>query len=160
RLEVSQPVSDFDDMARSRSIEKHTGGKFKPYEVDITYPAAWGHEGVEARSASSCAEAVEAIQSGHNISIITDRKMDRANIAIPALSASSAIHHHSVRKGSRTSAGSVVETGSAREVHHFAVSAGYGAEAVHPYSASETLTDMAKDSPGELSADKAIYNYV
>ncbi|HYR26201.1 MAG TPA: glutamate synthase central domain-containing protein, partial [Aquabacterium sp.] len=58
RLEVSQPVLDFDDMARLRNIEKHTGGKFKPYELDITYPAAWGHEGVEARLASLCAEAV------------------------------------------------------------------------------------------------------
>ena len=159
RLEVSQPVLDFDDMARLRNIEKHTGGKFKPYEVDITYPAAWGHEGVEARLASLCAEAVEAIQSGHNILIITDRKMDRANIAIPALLALSAIHHHLVRKGLRTSTGLVVETGTAREVHHFAVLAGYGAEAVHPYVAMETLASMAKDLPGELSADKAIYNY-
>jgi glutamate synthase domain-containing protein 2/glutamate synthase domain-containing protein 1/glutamate synthase domain-containing protein 3 len=159
RLEVSQPVLDFDDMARLRNIEKHTGGKFKPYEVDITYPAAWGHEGVEARLASLCAEAVEAIQSGHNILIITDRKMDRANIAIPALLALSAIHHHLVRKGLRTSTGLVVETGTAREVHHFAVLAGYGAEAVHPYLAMETLAGMAKDLPGELSADKAIYNY-
>ncbi|WP_290675133.1 glutamate synthase central domain-containing protein, partial [Aquabacterium sp.] len=160
RLELSQPVLDFDDMARLRNIEKHTGGKFKPYEIDITYPAAWGHEGVEARLASLCAEAVEAIQSGHNIMIVTDRKMDRANIAIPALLALSAIHHHLVRKGLRTSAGLVVETGTAREVHHFAVLAGYGAEAVHPYLALETLTGMAKDLPGDLSADKAIYNYV
>jgi glutamate synthase domain-containing protein 2/glutamate synthase domain-containing protein 1/glutamate synthase domain-containing protein 3 len=160
RLEVSQPVLDFDDMARLRNIEKTTGGKFKPYEVDITYPAAWGHEGVEARLASLCAEAVEAIQTGHNILIITDRKMDRANIAIPALLALSAIHHHLVRKGLRTSAGLVVETGTAREVHHFAVLAGYGAEAVHPYLAMETLAGMAKDLPGELSADKAIYNYI
>ncbi|MFN3887681.1 MAG: glutamate synthase-related protein, partial [Aquabacterium sp.] len=160
RLEVSQPVLDFDDMARLRNIEKHTGGKFKPYEVDITYPAAWGHEGVEARLASLCAEAVEAIQSGHNILIITDRKMDRANIAIPALLALSAIHQHLVRKGLRTSAGLVVETGTAREVHHFAVLAGYGAEAVHPYVAMETLANMAKDLPGDLSAEKAIYNYI
>src|SRR5690606_18340073 len=109
---------------------------------------------------SLCAEAVEAIQSGHNILIISDRKMDRDNVAIPALLALSAIHHHLVRKGLRTSAGLVVETGSAREVHHFAVLAGYGAEAVHPYLAMETLVDLAKDLPGDLSADKAIYNYV
>ena len=160
RLEVSQPVLDFDDMARLRNIEKHTGGKFKPYEVDITYPAAWGHEGVEARLASLCAEAVEAIQSGHNILIITDRKMDRANIAIPALLALSAIHHHLVRKGLRTSTGLVVETGTAREVHHFAVLGGYGAEAVHPYLAMETLAELARDLPGDLSAEKAIYNYI
>ncbi len=160
RLEVSQPVLDFNDMARLRAIEKHTGGKFKPYEINITYPAAWGHEGVEAKLASLCAEAVDAIKSGHNILIITDRAMDRDHIAIPALLALSAIHHHLVRAGLRTTAGLVVETGSAREVHHFAVLAGYGAEAVHPYLAMETLAAMHKELPGELSADKAIYNYV
>ncbi len=62
--------------------------------------------------------------------------------------------------GLRTTAGLVVETGTAREVHHFAVLAGYGAEAVHPYLAMETLADMTKDLGGDLSADKAIYNYV
>lgn len=158
RLEVAQPILDFNDMARLRAIEKHTGGKFRPYEIDITYPAAWGSEGVEARLALLCAEAVEAIQSGSNILIITDRRMDRDNIAIPALLALSAIHHHLVRKGLRTSAGLVVETGSAREVHHFAVLAGYGAEAVHPYLAMESLTSMAPEMG--VSADKAIYNYI
>ncbi|MEY4753996.1 MAG: hypothetical protein RJA44_1671, partial [Pseudomonadota bacterium] len=80
--------------------------------------------------------------------------------AIPALLALSAIHHHLVREGLRTTAGLVVETGSAREVHNFAVLAGYGAEAVHPYLALETLVDLHKELPGNLSADKAIYNYV
>jgi glutamate synthase (NADPH/NADH) large chain len=160
RLEVAQPVLDFTDMARLRAIEAHTGGKFKSYELDITYPLAWGHEGVEAKLASLCAEAVDALKGGYNILIITDRKMDRANVAIPALLALSAIHHHLVREGLRTTAGLVVETGSAREVHHFAVLAGYGAEAVHPYLAMETLVEMHKELPGNLSADKAIYNYV
>ncbi|EHR70029.1 glutamate synthase family protein [Burkholderiales bacterium JOSHI_001] len=160
RLEVTQPVLDFGDMARLRSIEKHTSGKFKSYELDITYPLAWGQEGVEAKLASLCAETVDALKSGHNIIIITDRRMDRANVAIPALLALSAVHHHLVREGLRTTAGLVVETGTAREVHHFAVLAGYGAEAVHPYLAMETLADLHKTLPGELSADKAIYNYV
>ena len=81
-------------------------------------------------------------------------------VAIPALLALSAIHQHLVREGLRTTAGLVVETGTAREVHHFAVLAGYGAEAVHPYLAMETLQDIHKDLPGDLSADKAIYNYI
>jgi len=160
RLEVTQPVLDFDDMARLRAIEKHTGGKFKSYELDITYPLAWGREGVEAKLASLCAEAVDAIGSGHNILIITDRRMGRDQVAIPALLALSAVHHHLVREGKRTTAGLVVETGSAREVHHFAVLAGYGAEAVHPYLAMETLVDLHRELPGDLSAEKAIYNYV
>lgn len=160
RLEVSQPILDFDDMARLRQIESHTHGKFKSYEVNITYPLSWGDEGVEAKLASLCAECVDAIKSGHNILIITDRAMDRDNVAIPALLALSAIHQHLVREGLRTTAGLVVETGSAREVHHFAVLAGYGAEAVHPYLAMETLASMHKELPGDLSAEKAIYNYV
>jgi len=81
-------------------------------------------------------------------------------VAIPALLALSAIHQHLVREGLRTSAGLVVETGSAREVHHFAVLGGYGAEAVHPYLALETLAEMHKELPGELSAEKAIANYI
>jgi glutamate synthase domain-containing protein 2/glutamate synthase domain-containing protein 3 len=160
RLEVPQPILDFDDMARLRHIERHTHGKFKSYELNITYPFEWGDEGVEAKLASLCAEAVDAIKSGHNILIISDRRMDREHIAIPALLALSAVHQHLVREGLRTTAGLVVETGSAREVHHFGVLAGYGAEAVHPYLAMETLASLHKDLPGDLSADKAVYNYV
>ncbi|MBU3724496.1 MAG: glutamate synthase subunit alpha [Burkholderiaceae bacterium] len=160
RLEVSQPILDFADMQRLRNIEQHTQGKFKSYVLDITYPLEWGHEGVEAKLASLCAEAIDAIGSGKNILIVSDRGIGPSRVAIPALLALSAIHQHLVREGKRTLAGLVVETGSAREVHHFAVLAGYGAEAVHPYLAMETLAQMHQDLPGELSADKAIYNYV
>ena len=160
RLEVAQPILDFADMARLRAIEGATGGKFKTHELDIIYPLAWGAEGVEAKLASLCAEAVDALQGGHNILILTDRRMDRDHVAIPALLALSAVHQHLVRAGLRTTAGLVVETGSAREVHHFATLAGYGAEAVHPYLAMETLAALHKDLPGALSAEKAIYNYV
>ncbi|MDH0864212.1 glutamate synthase-related protein [Mitsuaria sp. GD03876] len=160
RLEVTQPVLDFESMARLRAIEPHTNGKFKPYELDITYPLDWGREGVEAQLASLCAETVDAIKSGHNILIITDRHLSANRVAIPALLALSAVHHHLVREGLRTTAGLVVETGTAREVHHFAVLAGFGAEAVHPYLALETLQAMSAELPAALSADKAIYNYI
>uniref|UniRef100_UPI0035B09452 glutamate synthase-related protein n=1 Tax=Hylemonella sp. TaxID=2066020 RepID=UPI0035B09452 len=160
RLEVSQPILDFQDMGKLRNIEATTQGKFRSYTLDITYPLGWGREGVEAKLASLCAEAVDAIKGGRNILIISDRAISATQVAIPALLALSAIHQHLVREGLRTSVGLVVETGTAREVHHFAVLAGYGAEAVHPYLAMETLVAMHKDLPGELSADKAIYNYV
>ncbi|MBP9033948.1 MAG: glutamate synthase subunit alpha [Pseudomonadales bacterium] len=160
RLEVSQPILDFVDMARVRDVARHTNGKFRSYEIDITYPLAWGNEGVEAKLASLCAEAVDALASGHNVLVITDRRMDRDNVAIPALLALSAIHHHLVRAGLRTTAGLVVETGFAREVHHFAVLAGYGAEAIHPYLALETLVERFRDAPGEVTAEKAVYNYI
>jgi glutamate synthase (NADPH/NADH) large chain len=160
RLEVSQPILDFADMAKLRDVEKHTHGKFRSATLDITYPLVWSHEGVEAKLASLNAEAVDAIKGGKNILIISDRAVGPAQVAIPALLALSSIHQHLVREGLRTTAGLVVETGSAREVHHFGVLAGYGAEAVHPYLAMETLVSIHKDLPGELNPDKAIYNYV
>ena len=160
RLEVSQPILDYSDMAKLHNIASTTQGKFRSYTLDITYPLTWGHEGVEAKLASLCAEAVDAIKGGHNILIISDRAVSASQVAIPALLALSAIHQHLVREGRRTTAGLVVETGTAREVHHFAVLAGYGAEAVHPYLALETLEALHKNLPGNLNADKAIYNYV
>ncbi|MBC3806689.1 glutamate synthase subunit alpha [Undibacterium seohonense] len=158
RLEVSQPVLDFADIAKLRNISANTGGKFKSYELDICYPVAWGKDGIEARLASICAEVVDAVKSGHNIMIITDRKMDANFVAIPALLATSTVHQHLVSKGLRTTTGLVVETGSARETHHFALLAGYGAEAVHPYLAMQTLADMAIKLK-DVDAEKAIYNY-
>lgn len=158
RLEVSQPVLDFADIAKLRNISANTGGKFKSYELDICYPVAWGKDGIEARLASICAEVVDAVKSGHNIMIITDRKMDANFVAIPALLATSTVHQHLVSKGLRTTTGLVVETGSARETHHFALLAGYGAEAVHPYLAMHTLADMANKLK-DVDAEKAIYNY-
>ena len=160
RLEVSQPILDAADMVKLRNIGRHTQGKFESSVLDITYPLGWGPEGVEARLASLCAHAVDAIKSGHNILIISDKAVGPERVAIPALLALSAIHQHLIREGLRTAAGLVVETGSAREVHHFAVLAGYGAEAVHPWLAMETLAAIHKDLPGDLSAEKAIYNYV
>ena len=160
RLEVQQPILDFDDIAKLRHIEHYTGDKFKSHELDICYPVAWGMEGIEARLASLAAEAEDAVRSGFNILIVSDRRVDRDRVAIPALLATSAIHQHLVNRGLRTSTGLVVETGSAREVHHFALLAGYGAEAIHPYLAMRTLADLHKTLPGDLSADKAIRNYV
>ncbi|MDP5008693.1 MAG: glutamate synthase-related protein, partial [Glaciimonas sp.] len=159
RLEVIQPILDYSDIAKLRNIGAHTGGKFKSHELNICYPVTWGKEGIEARLASLCAKAVDAVKSGHNILIISDRKVDADHVAIPALLATSAIHQHLVSKGLRTSTGLVVETGSAREVHHFALLAGYGAEAIHPYLAMDSLVAMAEGLPGNLTAEKVIYNF-
>ncbi len=154
RLEVTQPVLDFYEMEKIRHIERYTGGKFRAFELDVTYPVAWGKEAVEARLASLCAQAEDAVRSGYSIIVISDRLLDRERVAIPALLAVSAIHQHLVGKGLRTSTGLVVETGSAREVHHFALLGGYGAEAVHPYLALETLLSSSLDKT------KAVKNYV
>ncbi|MFO1403662.1 MAG: glutamate synthase-related protein [Azonexus sp.] len=158
RLEVSQPVLSSSDMEKLRHIQKYTGGKFRSFELDICYPVAWGQAGVEARLASLAADAEDAVRSGANILIVSDRKIDAEQVAIPALLATSAIHQHLVKKGLRTSTGLVVETGSAREVHHFALLGGYGAEAVHPYLALETIEAFAKGDAAK--ADKYVKNFV
>jgi len=157
RLEVSQPVLNAADMARLRNISGYTGGKFKSYELNICYPVAWGKEGIEARLASLCAEVVDAVKSGHNIIIISDRNIDAMSVAIPALLATSTVHQHLVSRGLRTTTGLVVDTGSARETHHFALLAGYGAEAVHPYLAMQSLEQMAAEL--SITAEVAVYNY-
>ena len=155
RLEVPQPVLGCADMARLRRIGRYSRKRFRSHELDITWPAAWGSAGIEARLASLCAQAVDAIGQGHNILIVSDRRAGRERVAIPALLATSAVHHHLVAQGLRTSTGLVVETGSAREVHHFALLAGAGAEAVHPYLAMETIAQECADA-----ADAAIGKYI
>ena len=159
RLEVSQPILDAEDMAKIRHIEHYTDNKFKAFELDICYPLAWGAEGVEARLASLAAQAEDAVRSGFNILIVSDRRVAADQVAIPMLLAMSAVHQHLVDKGLRTSTGLVVETGSAREVHHFALLAGYGAEAIHPYVALETLAALVAGG-GESAVAKAHKNYV
>ncbi len=162
RLEVGQPVLDFFEMEKVRHIERYTQGKFQACELDVTYPVAWGREAIEARLASLCAQAEDAVRAGTSIIIISDRRVDRDRVAIPALLALSAVHQHLVGKGLRTSTGLVVETGSAREVHHFALLGGYGAEAVHPYLALETLLELAAQGrlEGGVDGRKAIKNFV
>ncbi len=158
RLEVSQPVLSFSDIEKLRNIEQYTSGKFRSFELDICYPVAWGKEGIEARLASLAADAEDAVRSGANILIVSDRKLDAEHVAIPALLATSTIHQHLVKKGLRTSTGLVVETGSAREVHHFALLGGYGAEAVHPYLALETIESLAKGDAEK--AEKFTKNFI
>jgi len=154
RLEVTQPVLDVAEMAQLRSIAEVTGDKFRSFELDITYPAVWGAEGIEARLAALCARAVDAVNTGFTVLILTDRAVDYERVAIPALLATSAVHQHLIREGLRTNTGLVVETGSAREVHHFALLGGYGAEAIHPFLALESLKTMS------AQPEKAEKNYI
>lgn len=157
RLEVSQPVLSDADMEKIRNIDAFTGSKFRSQELDITYPLSWGKDGIEARLASIMAAAVDAVKSGKNILIITDRRVSEKRLAIPALLATSAVHQCLVRHGLRTSTGLVVETGSARTVHQFALLGGYGAEAVNPYAAFAVVRSLAPSPDKEL---EYINNYI
>ena len=158
-LEVPQPVLTTADMEKIRHIDLFTGGYLRSDELDITYPASWGPEGVEAAMASLCAHAEDSLRLGFNLLIVSDRKVDSDRVAIPALLAVSGIHQHLVRKGKRTSTGLVVETGSARETHHFALLGGFGAAAVHPYLALETLHNL-QDYLGDYDRQAAEKKYI
>ncbi len=152
RLEVSQPVLTNEDLERIRNIEDTSGGAFRTKTLPITYPAADGAEGMERGARMRlCRAAEQAVRKGYNILILSDRKVDADHVAIPALLATSAVHHHLIRHGLRTESGLVVETGAALEVHHFATLAGYGAEAINPYLAFETIQAALHDLPDEIS---------
>src|SRR5438094_9480977 len=148
-----------EEMEKIRHIDLFTGGAYRSRELDICYPATWGAAGMEAALASLCAHAEDAIHLGYNILIISDRRVSAELMPIPALLATAAVHQHLVKKGLRTSTGIVVETGSAREVHQFALLAGYGAEAIHPYLALETLGSLADVVPG-ISAQESAYRFI
>ena len=100
------------------------------------------------------------MQSGYNIIILSDRQAGPDRIPIPALLATAAVHHHLIRKGLRTAVGLVVETGEAREVHHFCCLAGYGAEAINPYLAFETLVAMKEEMPEKLDDKEIVKRYI
>ncbi len=151
RLEVSQPILTNKDLERIRNIEKTTNGAFRTCTLDICYPIEWGAPDMAKAVDDLCDAAEQAVLEGHNILILSDRGVSAQQLPIPALLATSAVHHHLVRRGLRTATGLVVETGAAREVHQFAVLAGYGAEAINPYLALETLASMKDDLPDDLS---------
>jgi len=160
RLEVKQPILTNEDLERIRHIEDNTGGVFRTHTLDVTYPAEHGADGMEPALDRLCKQAEQAVLEGFNILILSDRNMNRDYIAIPALLATSAVHHHLIRKGLRTSSGLVVECGSAREIHHFATLAGYGAEAINPYLAFDTIQEMLPRLPEKLAFEEAQTRYI
>jgi glutamate synthase (NADPH/NADH) large chain len=159
RLEVRQPILTNGDLEKIRSIG-HFEDSFDTKTLDITYASEKGAPGMGEALARLCDRAEQAVHGGYNIIILSDRMVGPERIPMPALLATAAVHHHLIRKGMRTSVGLVVETGEAREVHHFALLAGYGAEAINPYLAFETLAGMADDFPEEVDGYEAVKRYI
>jgi glutamate synthase (NADPH) large chain len=161
RLEVDQPILSNQDLERIRQIGEVADNHFSSITLDMTYPVENGPDGMEAALDVVCAEAEEAVRShDYNILILSDRGMGPNRISIPSLLATSAVHHHLIRRGLRTSVGLVVETGEAHEVHQFCTLAGYGAEAINPYLAFDTIAAMASDLDPELTPEEATKKYI
>ncbi|MEN3931160.1 glutamate synthase large subunit [Microvirga sp. W0021] len=159
RLEVRQPILTNDDLEKIRCIG-HFEDRFDTKTIDITYPSEQGIDGMEDTVDRLCDRAEAAVHGGYNIIILSDRMVGPDRIAIPALLATAAVHNHLIRKGLRTSVGLVVETAEPREVHHFACLAGYGAEAINPYLAFDTLLAMKEDLPEEVDEEEIIKRYI
>ena len=160
RLEVNQPVLTNEDLERVRHIQDNSGGAFRTRTLDMVYSAATGAEGMAPALQRLCAGAEQAVRDNFNILILSDRNTNRDHIGIPALLATSAVHHHLIRQGMRTSVGLVVETGGALEVHHFAVLAGYGAEAINPYLAFDTIASLLPHLSEPLKFEEAQKRYI
>jgi glutamate synthase (NADPH/NADH) large chain len=155
RLEVRQPILRNEDLEKIRAIGDIADNHFQTKTLDTTFAADRGAEGMKPALDALCERAERAVEEGFNIIILSDRLVSEDRVAIPALLATSAVHHHLIRKALRTRVGIVVETGEAREVHHFCSLAGYGAEAINPYLAFESLIAI-KSQLGEELDDATI----
>jgi glutamate synthase (NADPH/NADH) large chain len=160
RLEVSQPILSNQDLEKIRSIAKLVDGAFRTATIDISGPAREGDVGLEHAVERICQQAVEAVLLDNNILILSDRNVSAERNAIPAALAVAAVHHRLIRLGLRMQTGLVIETGEAREVHHFCVLAGYGAEAINPYLAFETLEQIRIKQNLPLKSYEVQKNYI
>jgi glutamate synthase (NADPH/NADH) large chain len=160
RLEAAHPILTNDNLERIRGIGDIADNQFRTVTLDITYGADHGAAGMGKALDKLCQRAEAAVRAGENIIILSDRATGPDRVPIPSLLATSAVHHHLIRCGLRTSVGLVVETGEAHEVHQFATLAGYGAEAINPYLAFETIEAIQPDFEEELTTEDAVKRYI
>ena len=142
RLEVKQPILTNEDMQKIRKISEIGDNHFVSRVLDTTFDKNTGYTGFEKCLENICIKSENVVKEGGNIIVLSDRQFGKDRIALPALLATASVHHHLIRKGLRTAVGLVVESAEPREVHHFAVLAGYGAEAINPYMAFDTILDL------------------
>ncbi len=159
RLEVRQPILSNVDLEKIRHIHERVDNAFRTHTEDICFVADLGAPGMARALERVCSDAQAKVEEGFNIIILSDRAVDADHVAIPALLATSAVHHHLIRAGLRTEVGLVVETGEARQVHDFCLLAGYGAEAVNPYLAFETISALRATELPHLTEEEVHRHY-
>ncbi|MEX2146576.1 MAG: glutamate synthase central domain-containing protein, partial [Candidatus Rokuibacteriota bacterium] len=158
QIGIKYPVIDNRELAKLARVSTHG---FRATTLSMLYPVAEGSAGLERALDALRARASEAIAAGHDIVILSDRGVDRTHAAIPSLLATAAVHHHLVREGTRTRCALILETGDAREVHHVALLIGYGAGAVNPWVAFETIDDMIRQGLlVDIEPAQAVKNYI
>jgi glutamate synthase (ferredoxin) len=158
QIKVKYPVIHNQQVAKLRQTNARG---FLCATLPMLYRPGEGGTGLVKAMDNLRAQALDAVRSGHTIIILSDRFIDAEFAPIPSLLATAGVHHHLVREGARTRCALVVETGEAREVHHMALLIGYGAGAVNPYLAFETLDDMIRSGALQgVTHDQAVLNYI
>jgi glutamate synthase (ferredoxin) len=158
QIVLKDPVITSEELAKLAHVAERG---FRSITLPMLYPVAGGAAQLERALEDLQRRASAAIAEGYNVIILSDRGIDRETAAIPSLLATAAVHHHLVRRGERTRCGLVIETGDAREVHHFCLLIGYGAGAVNPWVAFETIDDMIREGLlTDTDRTKAVKNYI
>ncbi len=154
QIELQTPVLTNEELERVRALDGSPSSRgFKAATLSMLFPVADHGAGLEKALADLCAKASQALADGCNVIILSDRGHGRELAPIPSLLACGAVHHHLLREGTRTRVGLVLETGEPREVHHFCLLIGYGASAINPYLAFESIADASRN--GVIKGDKA-----
>src|SRR3954453_7445198 len=158
-IKLKQPILSNEDFEKLRQVST---GDLRAVTLPMLFNVADGTDGLGKALDELCAAAAQAIADGASILVLSDRGVDAEKAPIPALLATAAVHHHLIRQGTRTQCGLVVETGEAREAHHFCLLIGYGTGAINPYLAFETIHDMHASGflPRELTYEQAKKNYI
>ncbi len=161
QIKLSSPILTNKELEKLKHLGDAGFSGFRSVTLPMLFAAANGNRGLQDALDDLCRRASKAISEGYGIIILSDRGVTRDQVPIPALLAVSAIHHHLIREGTRTQVGFVIESGEPREVHHFALLLGYGAAAINPYLAFETLHDMIRQGLlTGIDPDRAVRNYV
>jgi len=161
QIKLKSPIFTNENLEKLRHLGDSNPLGFTSITLPILFHVSEGGPGLERAMAELCRRASRAIADGYDIIILSDRGVDREQAPIPALLAVSGVHHHLMREGTRAEVGLVLETGEPREVHHFALLLGYGAAAINPYLAFETLYDMVEQEQLRgLDYEHAVKNYI
>ncbi|QPJ62948.1 MAG: glutamate synthase large subunit [Candidatus Nitronauta litoralis] len=159
KLKLNHPILTPEEIEKIRVLDQKD---IKTVTLSTLFPASEGEEGMERALENLCAQASEAIANGATILLLSDRGVDEDNAPLPSLLATAAVHHHLLREGTRMLCGIAVETGEAREMHHFALLIGYGAGAIYPYMAYDTIAKIASENVfiKDIAIEAAIKNFI
>jgi glutamate synthase (ferredoxin) len=157
-IKLKSPILTNEELEKLRRLGGWKG--FHARTLNILYKVKEDGAGLESAMEALCASASEAVAEGVNLLVLSDRGVDAEHAPIPALLAVAGVHHHLIREGSRAKVALLIESGEPREVHHFAMLLGYGAAAINPYLAFETISELALDKSIAVDYEHGKKNFV